>query len=60
MVHSSAYHPASNRCAERGIKTVKEQLKKHGIVSPLQLAEIIFSINTREQPGGVGHQWPDF
>ena len=27
--HSSAYHPASNGFAERGIKTVKDQLKKH-------------------------------
>ena len=29
VVNSLAYHPASNGCAERGIKAVKVQLKKH-------------------------------
>lgn len=33
VTHSSAYKPASNGCAEYGIKTCKEQLKKHGLLS---------------------------
>ena len=50
----SAYSPQSNSQAERAVKSLKWVLTRNPNLSPLQIDELIFSINAREQPDGVG------
>ena len=54
MVHSSAYNPSSNAAVERRVRTLKELLNKCGPLTQLQLREMIFCSNSREQEGGQG------
>ena len=60
IINSSARHPASNGCTKRGIKTVKEQLKKHGQISTLQLAEVISAYIHGSNQVDVVRQWSFF
>ena len=49
--HSSCYNPQSMGLVEQSVQTLKEILNKEGNnSSQLQLAELIFAINSREQP----------
>ena len=48
-VKSSCYNPESNGQAERGVRSLKEQLKKGGRINSLQLAELAFAIHCRNQ-----------
>ena len=54
MVHSSAYNASSNGAVERRVRTLKELLNKCGPLTQLQLREMIFCSNSREQEGGQG------
>ena len=54
VVYSSAYNPSSNALVERSVRTLKDLLKKVGPVSQLQLRELIFCANSREQEEGQG------
>ena len=54
VIHSSAYNSQSNGLVERGVRSLKHILNRSGRLSELQLHEIMFLINAREQPGGVG------
>ena len=47
--HSSAYNPSSNGLAERGVRQLKDVLKKVAKPSAEQLREIIFNINNHVQ-----------
>ena len=47
--HSSAYNPQSMGLVERSVRTLKEILKKNVNLSQLQLAEIVFAVNSRNQ-----------
>ena len=49
VVHSSAYNPQSMGLVERSVQTLKEILKKNGNLSQLQLAEIVFAVNSKHQ-----------
>ena len=50
VVHSSAYNPSSMGLVERSVRTLKEILKKHGNnLSQLQLSELVFAVNSRNQ-----------
>ena len=48
--HSSAYNPSSNGLAERGVRQLKDVLKKVAKPSTEQLREIILNINNHVQP----------
>ena len=48
--HSSAYNPSSNGLAERGVRQLKDVLKKVTKPSAEQLREIIYNINNHVQP----------
>ena len=49
-IHSSAYNPQSMCQVEKSVRTLKEILKKHGNnLSQLQLAEMMFAVNSRTQ-----------
>ena len=51
MTHSSCYNPSSMGLVERSVRTLKEILSKHGNnLSQLQLSEMVFAVNSREQP----------
>ena len=50
----SAYSPQSNAQAERAVKSLKDVLKRNPNMSDLQVKEMVFSINSRKQPEGVG------
>jgi hypothetical protein len=54
VVDSSAYNPSSNGLVERSVRTLKQLLKKCGPINQLQLREMIFCSNSREQEGGQG------
>ena len=54
VIHSSAYNSQSNGLVERGVRSLKHILNRSGRLSELQLHKIMFLINAREQPGGVG------
>ena len=54
-IHSSAYNSQSQGSCERGVRSVKELLKKCGSLSQLQLSEMVFCLNTRDQPNGQGN-----
>lgn len=54
VVPSSNYNPSSNALVERAVKSLKEILNKGGTMSDLQLRELIFCVNSREQEGGKG------
>jgi hypothetical protein len=47
--HSSSYNPQSMGLVERSVRTLKEILKKNVNLSQLQLAEIVFAVNSRNQ-----------
>ena len=48
--HSSCYNPQSMGLVERSVRTLKEILNKEGNnLSQLQIAEMVFAINSREQ-----------
>ena len=55
VVHSSAYNSQSQGSCERGVRSIKELLKKCGNLSQLQLSEMIFCLNCRDQPNGQGN-----
>ena len=50
----SAYSPQSNAQAERAVKSLKWVLNRNPNLSTLQIDELVFAINSREQPDGVG------
>ena len=51
VIHSSCYNPSSMGLVERSVRTLKEILAKHGNnLSQLQLAEMVFAVNSRDQP----------
>ena len=52
--HSSAYNPQSQGMVERAVRRIKELLKKSGPLSQLQVHELVYCINAREQQGGQG------
>ena len=52
--HSSGYNPSSNGLVERSVRSLKEVLNKCGNVNALQLKELMFCVNAREQEGGKG------
>ena len=54
VVQSSNYNPSSNALVERSVRSLKEILNKGGRMSDLQLRELIFCVNSREQEGGKG------
>ena len=54
VVPSSNYNPSSNALVERSVRSLKEILNKGGRMSDLQLRELIFCVNSREQDGGKG------
>ena len=54
MIYSSAYNPSCNALVERSVRNLKELLKKCGPLTQLQLREMIFCSNSREQEGGQG------
>ena len=54
VIYSSAYNPSSNALVERSVRTLIDLLKKVGPVSQLQLRELIFCANSREQEEGQG------
>ena len=54
VIYSSAYNPSSNALVERSVRTLKDLLKKVGPVSQLQLRELVFCANAREQEEGQG------
>ena len=50
--YSSSYHPSSNGQCERGVRSVKEVLKKEGrTVTKEHLAEVCFKINCNQEEG---------
>ena len=49
VVHSSAYNPQSMGLVERSVRTLNEILKKNGNLSQLQLAELVFPVNSKHQ-----------
>ena len=50
--YSSSYHPSSNGQCERGVRSVKEVLKKEGRkVTKEHLAEVCFKINCNQEEG---------
>ena len=53
-MYSSAYNPSLNALVERSVRTLKDLLKKVGPLSQLQLREMIFCSNSREQEEGQG------
>ena len=54
VIYSSSYNPSSNGLVERSVRTLKQLLKKCGPINQLQLREMIFCSNSREQEGGQG------
>ena len=54
VIHSSAYNPQSNGLVERGVRSLKHLLKRSARLSELQLHELLYCINAREQQGGAG------
>ena len=44
-VKSSAYNPQANRLAERGVRSIKDVLKKRSVTTKQHLKEIVFNIN---------------
>ena len=60
VLYSSAYNPASNGLVERAVKTLKDILKRCGKLTTLQLKEMIFCSNSREQVGGAGSPFSRF
>ena len=54
VAHSSAYNPQSQGMVERAVRSIKELLKKSGPLSQLQVHELVYCINAREQQGGQG------
>ena len=54
VVDSSSYNPSSNGLVERSVRTLKQLLKKCGPINQLQLREMFFCSNSREQEGGQG------
>ena len=50
VTHSSCYNPSSMGLVERSVRTLKEILAKHGNnLSQLQLSEMVFAVNSRDQ-----------
>ena len=52
--YSSGYNPSSNGLVERSVRSLKEVLNKCGNANALQLRELMFCVNAREQEGGKG------
>ena len=52
--YSSAYNPSSNALVERSVRTLKDLPKKVGPLTQLQLREMLFCSNSREQEWGQG------
>ena len=49
-IKSSCYNPESNGGAERSVKSLKDQVKKGGgQLTQLQVAELLFAVNSRDQ-----------
>ena len=54
VIHSSCYNSESQGLIERKVGVLKDILKKSGALSQLQLDELVFEINSREEPGNKG------
>ena len=52
--HSSAYNPSSMSEVERAVGSLKHLLKRTSSMSQLQLAEMVFGLNSRIQPNETG------
>ena len=53
---SSAYHPESNSLAERGVLSVKNEIKKSAVrITKQHLNELTFAINTMTSSEGTGN-----
>ena len=51
VTNSSCYNPSSMGLVERSVRTLNEILAKHGNnLSQLQLAEMVFAVNSCDQP----------
>ena len=49
VIHSSAYNPHSIGLVEQAVRTLKEILEKITNLSQLQLAELVYVVNSRIQ-----------
>ena len=54
VIHSSGYNSSSQSHVERCVGQLKTLLKKCGPLSQLQLHEMVYTINCREQNSGMG------
>ena len=54
VIHSSSYNPQSNGLVERGVRSLKHLLKRSGPLNQLQLQELLYCVNAREQAQGAG------
>ena len=61
VLHSSCYNSQSQGLIERKVGVLKDLLKKSGpSLSQLQLDELIFEIDSREEQGTRVHHWLAF